>query len=104
MRILFGLQLQEHCDASVRGTDSQIRCLSSKVAFTYGIYSTSGFRKERLAEFKIEASRGESPERVLEMIDIILSEGELSHFSIRNKEAFMKRLIKWVNRYFPEME
>jgi hypothetical protein len=77
---------------------------SSSMFFSYGVYPVEGFRREPLVRFTIEATDEVVPDAIVEGVEMSLSEGDLSHFFIRNKESFMRRLMTWVNRNVPVPE
>ena len=71
---------------------------SSSSVFSYGVYLVGKSLREPLVRFTIEAESGYSPDTSIEMMEINLLEGELSHFNIRNIKSFMKRYTTWVNK------
>jgi len=76
----------------------------SSTVFSYGVYPLEGFLREPLMRFSIEAEGGSSPDALIEMVEMSLSEGDLNHFNIRNSRSFMRRLETWVRRNVPIME
>ncbi|MFW9886710.1 MAG: hypothetical protein ACFFER_00910 [Candidatus Thorarchaeota archaeon] len=77
---------------------------STKTAFIFGVYPVEAFQREPLMRLSIDATGKESPNSLIEMIEAAMSDGDMSYYSIRNKESFMKKLTTWVNRYVPVKE
>ncbi|MFW9887402.1 MAG: hypothetical protein ACFFER_04430 [Candidatus Thorarchaeota archaeon] len=77
---------------------------STKTTFVFGVYPVEAFRREPLMRRTIEAAGKESPDSLIEMIEAAMSDGDMSYYSIRNKESFMKKLTTWVNRCVPVIE
>ncbi len=74
---------------------------STDSSFSYGVYPIEGPLSGPLAEFTINAT-GDAVSSV-DGIVISLSEGNLSHFTIRSQESFMKKLSSWVSDNVPVM-
>ncbi len=77
---------------------------STKNVFGFGVYPIGGPLREPLVSFIIKATSEESPDSLIELINEALSEGDMSHYSIRNKEPFMRKLTTWMSRNIPVLE
>nr|KXH72695.1 MAG: hypothetical protein AM325_01305 [Candidatus Thorarchaeota archaeon SMTZ1-45] len=100
--ILSGLRLREYSRSSPL---CELRVIkSTKTVFIFGVFLVEGIHIEPLARFTIETTGKEAPDTIIETVDVSLSEGDLSHYSILNTELFMKKLTKWVTRNVPIVE
>jgi hypothetical protein len=101
-RVLSGLKNLKYSGSS---PPCHLRVIeSSSTVFSYGVYPEEGILREPLARITIEAEGGYSPDVLIEMFEMSLSEGDLSHFNIRNTRSFLRKLETWVRRYVPDIE
>ncbi len=77
---------------------------STNTDFSFGIYPVEGTRIAPYLRFTVIVTSEESPDALIKGLDMSFSEGELSHYSIRNKDAFMKKFSSWVSRNVPVIE
>ena len=100
--VLFGLKNLGYSKSS---PPCELRVIeSTQTVFIYGVYLVEGFHSEPLVRFTVEATGEDTPDSMIEKIDVILSEGDLSHFKIKNKDSFMRTFESWVNRNVPIIE
>ncbi|OLS22954.1 MAG: hypothetical protein ThorAB25_25020, partial [Candidatus Thorarchaeota archaeon AB_25] len=72
---------------------------STNARLSFGVYSVEGSRVEPYLRFTVNATDDESPDALINGFDEHISEGELSHYFIRNKDAFMEKVQAWAIRY-----
>jgi hypothetical protein len=77
---------------------------STRTVFSFGVYTVDGDSREPLVQFTIKATGEETPDSFIEEIDRSFSDGELSHFHLKNKKSFMRKITKWVGQYIPVVE
>ncbi len=79
-----------------------LRVLESTMeVFRYGVYLTGDNDSTPLETGFIQVTCGTTPDAILENMDNGLSDGDLSHYSIRNETSFKKKLATWVQKYVP---
>ena len=78
----------------------ELRVLESTMdVFRYGVYQRGVSSGTPLMTSNIQATCGQSPDTIVEMMETSMSEGDLSHYSIRNTTSFKKRLATWVQEF-----
>ncbi len=83
----------------------ELRVLEATLeVFRFGVYLTGAPEGTPLKTYAIHVDSGEAPDSIIESMEILLSDGDLSHYSIRNTTSFKKKLVKWVRRNIPLIE
>jgi hypothetical protein len=101
-RVLKNLQ---NLDYSKTSPPCELRILElSENTCRYGVFPVGRTRKEAFLTLTIEVTGEESPDAIIEGVEMSLSEGELSAYSIRNKNTFLKKFMTWVNKVTPDRE
>jgi len=101
-RVLSGLKSLGYSRSS---PPCEIRVIeSTKTVFSFGVYPVGRSSGRPLVRFVINATGKDSPDSLIEMIAEDLADGDMSHYSIRNRKSFMRRFTTWVNRYVPTVE
>jgi len=77
---------------------------STEEVFRYGVYLIGDPDKTPLETYVVQAKCGNTPEAIVESMEIGLSEGNLSHYFIRNTTSFKKKLAMWVSRNVPVID
>ncbi len=69
----------------------------SETSCTYAVFPIGQGRREPLLSRTIEIESEEDAEEVVDMLRESMREGEMSGFSIRNKQQFIRRVTSWLN-------
>jgi len=77
---------------------------STRSVFKFGVFPVGGRADESSVDITLEADSGESAEEVLSEMEFVFSEGDLSHYTLRNKKSFWEKLEQWVERNIPIIE